>query len=431
MKRLMIGATLLLSLVANAEDGFDDDGFDTEPVVIAVDHAPEAKGLLYGSFDIEAHYNVNNDQDLSSLKSLVDVIGEYKLDNGNKIKGNLQGYHDFIYDLDGSNYIATPDGYENEINLNELTLEGSLNSKLDFKVGRQIVVWGKSDSIRITDVLNPLDNRTPGLVDIKNLRLGRTMSKLDYYVDEYNFSAIALHENRFTKNPAQYSDFKSTPDKATNTPDDSLDNSGIALSLTGAFEGYDMGLYFADTYVDKAYLKGDILQYDNKSKMVGAAYNQVIDSFLFKAEVAHFDQIKYNIDANTTVDSARTDVLLGLEYNGITDGSIGYEISQREIHDYISSINSALNGYKREKEVQQVIRFNQAYFNQTLDLSVVLSAIGSSAQDGGSARVTLDYAVDDQVSVSGGIIDYIGGDNPIIDSYQENDRLFVKLSHTF
>jgi len=90
-----------------------------------------------------------------------------------------------------------------------------------------------------------------------------------------------------------------------------------------------------------------------------------------------------------------------------------------------------LNGYKREKEVQQVIRFNQAYFNQTLDLSVVLSAIGSSAQDGGSARVTLDYAVDDQVSVSGGIIDYIGGDNPIIDSYQENDRLFVKLSHTF
>jgi hypothetical protein len=431
MKRLMIGAALLLSLVANAEDGFDDDGFDTEPVVIAVDHAPEAKGLLYGSIDIEAHYNVNNDQDLSSLKSLVDVIGEYKLDNGNKIKGNLQGYHDFIYDLDGSNYTETPDGYENEINLNELTLEGSLNSKLDFKVGRQIVVWGKSDSIRITDVLNPLDNRTPGLVDIKNLRLGRTMSKLDYYVDEYNFSAIALHENRFTKNPVQYSDFKSTPDKATNTPDDNLDNSGVALSLTGAFEGYDMGLYFADTYVDKAYLKGDILQYDNKSKMVGAAYNQVIDSFLLKAEAAHFDQIKYNIDANTTAESARTDALLGLEYNGIADGSIGYEIALRKIHDYVGSINSALNGYKREKEYQQVVRFNQSYLNQTFDLNVVLSAVGSSAQDGGSARVTLDYAVDDQTSVSGGMIEYIGGDNPMIDSYQENDRLFVKFGHSF
>ncbi|WPE16465.1 DUF1302 family protein [Candidatus Thioglobus autotrophicus] len=431
MKGLIAGLLLATSLMVGAEDGFDDDGFDTDIVTIAIDNTPAAKGVLYGSIDLEAHYNIDNDQDLSLLKSWVDVIGEYKLDNGNKIKGNLKSAHDFIYDLDGSNYTATPSGYENEINLNELTLEGSLNSKLDFKVGRQIVVWGKSDSIRITDVLNPLDNRIPGLVDIKNLRLGRTMSKLDYYVDEYNFSAIALHENRFTENPAQYSDFKSAADKPTHMPDDQLDNAGIALSLTGAFEGYDMGLYFADTYIDKAYLKGDTLYYDNKSKMVGAAYNQVVDSFLLKAEAAHFDKIKYNTDANTTVDSARTDVLLGIEYNGITDGSIGYEIALRKIHDYVATINSALNGYKREEEYQQVIRFNQAYFNQTLDLSVVLSAMGDSAQDGGSARITLDYAIDDQISVSGGVIDYIGGDNPMIDSYQENDRIFTKLSHTF
>jgi len=432
MKKLIVGIALTASLMASAEDGFDDDGFDTEIIAIVVENTPEAKGLLYGSVELEAHYNIDNDKDLSSLKSLVDVIGEYKLDNGNKIKGNLKGYHDYIYDLDGSNYVATPKDYENEVNLNELTLEGGINSKLDFKVGRQIVVWGKSDSIRITDILNPLDNRTPGLVDIKNLRLGRTMSKLDYYVDEYNFSAIALHENRFTKNPVQYSDFKPTAvDKPTNMPADSLKNTGVALSLTGAFEGYDMGLYFADTYVDKPYLKNGILHYDNKSKMVGAAYNQVVDSFLLKAEVAHFDQIKYNTAANTTIESARTDVLLGMEYNGITDGSIAYEIALREIHDYTSTINIALNGYKQEKEYQQVIRFNQAYFNQTLDLSVVLSAMGSSAQDGGSARVTLDYAIDDQVSVSGGVIDYIGGDNLMIDSYKENDRIFAKVTRSF
>ncbi len=431
MKWLTISMLLGASLAAHAEDGFDDDGFDTDEVIIAIDHEPEARGLLYGSIDLEAHYNFDNDKDLSLLKTWVDVIGEYKLDNGHKITSNLKGAHDFIYELDGSNYTAKPNGYENEINLNELTLEGSLNPKLDFKVGRQIVVWGKSDSIRITDILNPLDNRIPGLVDIKNLRLGRTMSKLDYYVDEYNLSMIALHENRFTENPAQYSDFKLTADKPTNKPDNQLDNLGVALSLTGAFKGYDMGLYFADTYIDKAYLKSDTLFYDNKSKMLGGAYNQVIDSFLLKAEAAYFDQIKYNTDINNTVNSARTDVLLGVEYNGITDGSISYEIALRKIHDYLDTMNSALNGYKREEEYQQVVRFSQAYLNQTLDLSVVLSAMGNSAQDGGSARVTLDYAIDDQLSVSGGIIDYIGGDNPMIDSYQENDRMFVKLSHTF
>jgi hypothetical protein len=216
----------------------------------------------------------------------------------------------------------------------------------------------------------------------------------------------------------------------TRKPDDSLDNTGVALSLTGAFSGYDLGLYFADTYVDKTYLveSNTILNYDNKSKMLGAAYNQVIGSYLLKAEIAHFDHIKYNGVSDA---KARTDALLGFEYNGITDGSIGYEIAMRNIHDYSTAINIKLNGYKPEKEVQQVVRFNQSYLNQTLDLSAVLSVFGSHGQDGGSARVSLDYALDDQTSVSGGIIDYIGGDNLTINAYKNNDRIFAKMSYLF
>jgi hypothetical protein len=128
---------------------------------------------------------------------------------------------------------------------------------------------------------------------------------------------------------------------------------------------------------------------------------------------------------------ARTDALLGFEYNGITDGSIGYEIAMRNIHDYSTAINIKSNGYKPEKEVQQVVRFNQSYLNQTLDLSAVLSVFGSHGQDGGSARVSLDYALDDQTSVSGGIIDYIGGDNLTINAYKNNDRIFAKMSYLF
>ena len=52
-------------------------------------------------------------------------------------------------------------------------------------------------------------------------------------------------------------------------------------------------------------------------------------------------------------------------------------------------------------------------------------------QDGGSARVSLDYALDDQTSVSGGIINYIGGDNPAINAYKDNDRVFAKMSYLF
>jgi len=428
MKLLVTSMMLVMSLSVNAEDGFDDEGFDDEIIEVVVNNAPESKGVLYGSIDIEAHHNIGNNKNLSSLKTLVDVIGEYKFDNGVKVNGNLKGYHDFVYDLENR---TIPNGYENEINLNELNIELEISPNLDFKTGRQIVVWGKSDSIRITDILNPLDNRTPGLVDIKNLRLGRTMSKLDYYFDNLNLSVIALHENRFTKNSMQYSDFKPTEaNKSTSKPKDSLGNTGVALSLTGAFSGYDLGLYFADTYIDKPYLveSNTILKYDNKSKMLGVAYNKAMGSYLLKTEIAHFDQVKYNGVSDA---KARTDALLGVEYSGITDGSISYEVAVRKIHKYSSAINIKSNGYKPEEEIQQALRFNQSYLNQALDLSAVLSLFGDHGQDGGSARVSLDYALDDQTSISGGVIDYIGGDNLTINAYKDNDRIFAKVSYLF
>ena len=427
LKWIPIGIALAISLSSVAEDGFDDDGFDEEMVDIIVSTPSSTKGELYGSVNFELHQNISNDKNLSSAKTLVDILGEYKFDNQIKLSGNLKGYHDFVYELENQ---TVPNGYENEINLNELNIELEISPNLDFKTGRQVIVWGKSDSIRITDILNPLDNRAPGLVDIKNLRLGRFMSKLDYYVDDYNLSMITIHESRFSKTPAFGSDFGPATDKLINTPDDNLDNTTFAMSLTGAFKGYDLGLYFADTYIDKPYLANSntTLEYDNKSKMVGAAYNQVIDSYLLKAEAAHFDHIKYN---GVTDAKGRTDMLLGVEYNGITDGSLSYEVALRKIHNYEGAIGTVLNVYKPENEYQHAIRFSQSYLNQTLDFTSVLSVFGNRGQDGGSARIELDYAIDDQLSISGGVIDYLSGDNLTIDSYKDNDRIFTELSYAF
>ena len=82
------------------------------------------------------------------------------------------------------------DAYEQESELREVYLQGALASALDIKVGRQIVVWGKSDNIRITDVLNPIDNREPGLVDIEDVRLPLTMSRLDFYFGDWGLSTM-------------------------------------------------------------------------------------------------------------------------------------------------------------------------------------------------------------------------------------------------
>jgi hypothetical protein len=42
-------------------------------------------------------------------------------------------------------------------------------------------------------------------------------------------------------------------------------------------------------------------------------------------------------------------------------------------------------------------------------LGQVLGVFGKKGDEGGFARASLDYAIDDKISISGGIIDYIGG----------------------
>ncbi len=64
-------------------------------------------------------------------------------------------------------------------------------------------------------------------------------------------------------------------------------------------------------------------------------------------------------------------------------------------------------------------------------MTSVLSTFGNHAQDGGSARVELDYELDDELTISGGIIDYLAGDNPAINAFKDNDRIFAKVTHSF
>jgi hypothetical protein len=50
------------------------------------------------------------------------------------------------------------------------------------------------------------------------------------------------------------------------------------------------------------------------------------------------------------------------------------------------------------------LRFTQAYLNQTLNLTAILGVFGKKGDEGGFARASLDYAIDDKISISGGII---------------------------
>ena len=387
--KLSLIASLILSSCLYADDGFEDEdefGDDEVIEIVKVEKEDQKIFSIYGSVAISSNYSYKNKDEISSAKVSTDINLEYKLNKNYKIKSTIKAYEDFKTNIDN----------DKDANINELYLQGSITSKTDIKIGRQIIVWGKSDNIRITDSLNPMDYTTPGLVDIEDLRLGRTISKIDYFMDKWSLSGMLLHENRFSDMPKKNSDYYLN--NAPSEPSNSIDNTGVALSLSGNLEGQDIAFYYSNQYIDnKTY----------KSNMLGMAYNKVIDNFLLKTEIAHFD----NYDSKT-VDS-KTDGLVGLEYNGISDGSISLEVANKN------------------DDIQYALRFTQSYMNQTLDFTTLYSGFGKESQDGGFVRAWFDYDIDDKLSTSLGIIDYLGGDVSKFEKIKDNDRVFVSLKYNF
>ena len=437
--RMVLSTLLLVSLLKSetlddALDGFDDepvtqkaqsvndeimDGFDDDAqnlfeantrhcgTQLPKEESPKSYGFT-GKVTEQVAYSYNDDaphDNISSLKTSLLLDYEHKFDNGFKLKMNGKAYYNAIYDLRGSDKYSSDelDELRSEIELFDAYIEGSLTDSLDIKLGRQVVVWGRSDTIRVTDVLNPLDSRRPAMVDIEDLRLPVAMAKFDYFMGDWRVTPMAILEQRFSKNPPFGSAFNPSP---TQAPDDKGYSDILpALSVGGEFSGWDVNFYATQMRTDLGVLESGKIKHD-KVTMFGTALNILSGSWLFKSEVAHFDETL-----------KRTDALIGVEYNGIADTLISYDVAVQKV-DHSS------------ERYQHAFRISSDFINATLKANYLISLFGSKLDDGGFQRAWVRYDIADGIYTNIGLVDYIGGSKRF-DAVSNNDMAFMDLTYSF
>jgi hypothetical protein len=392
-------------------------------------------GYIKHEVDGVEYSGVNQAQTSLFLELDAKLLDNWKL----KVSGNV--FYDAIYDIRSNDYNDdTLDAYRTQIRLDDAFIQGSITPDLDAKVGRQIVVWGKSDSIRITDVINPLDNRTPAMTDIEDLRLSVGMAKFDYYVGSWNFSAMAIGESRIMEEAPARSEFfpveaifpiSPDPFMELKTPSSSWDNMQYAFAANGVFSGWDLSFYAADVLDQKWHIDTtNGVRTVSKVEMLGSALNIATGSWLLKGEVALLNGVKYN---STTDAKRRFDALLGFDYMGIKDTVLSLEVANRHIFDYESQMSQTVlrPDFLDRDEVQTAMRASRTYLNDSVEVTALLSIMGSKWQNGGFARVWVDYELADALGVSAGIVDYIDGDKPFAEATKDNDRVFADITYSF
>lgn len=474
-------------LLGGFEEDFDATSLEVEEAVADAPAGPEwlerlpgghwvrrhvdlsgslASGLVVNYIDHESPHGdrptapgdpgfVGRNSDFGGLSRL-DLDGMLQLDvelpHAWQLRAEALGWYDFAYRIKGRGDYGGPvlDVYEWQVDAGEVYLAGPIQEHVDFTLGRKIVNWGRSDTFRIVDVVNPLDNKEPGLVDIEDLRRPRTMAKLDVSKGPWAAEAIALLETRFDRNPPPGSDFypnlsrfSAVPGLIVIFPMESESNfsrnPGFAARIEGNFSGWDFGVFGAWVDETSRVLDADpvagVRLEGNRFEMVGLAGNLTRGAWLAKFELAWLNDLRLvrplagGALPLTTADKQRIDGMLGVEWYGPDTLTAALEVVHRQWIDLPRS--PVLPEFYEESTFETALRISRSFFRERLDVTLLGVVIGERAQDGGLFRASAEWEIDESWKLEGGWLVFEGGPKKGLGNYDANDRLYVEAKLSF
>lgn len=463
LRSLLVAAALLASAAPGAaEEGRPEEdleailgGFDDEPPVVEPEAAEEVEDArrwwdVSGSLDssISVNYlghrsstgtdygglqrfrnrlNLQLDVDFPDLRA-AEGPGGRRAPSAWKLRIAGYGFWDAAYLINGRDDYTDEvlDDYELDADVSEAWILGKVHRRVDLKVGRQVASWGRSETLRVLDVLNPIDNREPGRVDLEDLRRGVFMARGDVYAGPWSLSLIAIPEILFDHNPVFGSDFYPFPvDLEEERPDD-FRTVELAAALTGIFSGFDVSFHGAWYYDDFPRLgPGGVLVHD-RLWLVGAGGNYTLGSWLAKAELAYLDGFGF---PTVEGERGRLDVLVGLEYYGLTKTSIAVEGLNRHLFDHEDAILQL--GLRREDAQELAVRVTRTFLHERASATLLAFWQEWDGSDGSIVRLDAEYDLRDALTATVGILLYQGGDIAPFSGFARNDRLIFRLKWSF
>jgi hypothetical protein len=460
--------------------GFEDDAAAPEASGEPGESAPAGPSRrwweLTGSTDLTTSINYlahrsttgTDYTGLSMLRTRLELQLDIDLPRRWEVRLGGVGFYDFAYLANGRGRYTDDvlDDYEWWADTKDMWIQGSPLDDLDLKLGRQIVNWGRSDSVRVLDVLNPLDNREPGLADIEFLRLPVTMVKLDYYWRDWTLTGLSIPEIRTSINPPFGSDFFPPPPILVDPgliglldedePGASFANTQWAAAATGIFSGWDISFHFARVWEDRFHVNSDLTSLTeaalrasdlrlSRVHLLGAGGNYTRGSWLFKGELAGLQGPEYTVSSfvplpppappGTTLEvpagsvtTSRLDGMVGVEYYGIDDLTVALEFVERHILDFQRRMKT-FGAVEDQTEI--ALRLTGSFLNERLETTLLALVFGDPAPDASAVRLSAAYDLRDALVLQGGIVIYNGGDILAFRSIDPNDRVFFQLKYSF
>ena len=314
---------------------------------------------------------------------------------------------------------------------------------IEFRVGKQQIIWGKGDGVFITDIVSPRDMREFILPDFDEIRKGVTALKIDYFAGSSRlelawvpvFTASVMPEDNSIWNVSSLP-AGATLDSSGKDVKARLENSELFFRYSALGSSVDWEVVAGWMWDDEPSVEFDTASktafpVHNRVAVAGGSFSYSPGNFILKGDAAfyagkHFTpsvSLSEMTEGNylDTVKKNYLHYLAGIDFT-VFGVSFGSQFIQQAVLDYDSSIAG------EQTETTLTFMGRKDFMRDKLNLEM-FAYFGANESDW-LLRPKLSYDFSDNIGLVLGADIFLGNEG-MFGRYDENDMVYTTVKYSF
>ncbi len=334
-----------------------------------------------------------------------------------------------------------------DVELREAYIDTEIGNTF-LRVGKQQVVWGQADGLKVLAVLNPQSFREFILDDFEDSRIPLWMVNAEIPIGDAMFQLLWIPDNTYDDIPEPGATFAFTsplivpelppgvpvtilpPDR----PNDFFGDSDVGAKFSVFVGGWDLSLNYAYHYFDRPVVRREIStagitvrQDYERTHLLGGTFSNVFADFTLRGEIGYssdrFFLTNDTTDADGVIGSGELSYVLGLDYQGWRDWFISAQIFQSIITDPAPGL------VRDDVDTTATLLIRRDFMNDSLQAEALL--IQSLNQSDGVLQASLNYEWRTNIRLKIGADIFYGNSQGLFGQFKEKDRISMGIKFGF
>lgn len=349
----------------------------------------------------------------------------------------------YVDDPDESNYSNVNGpwfaGQHGLLELSEAYVDFEASSGY-WRLGKQQVVWGQADGLKVLDVINPQDYREFNLDDFEDSRISLWMLNAEFTIsDDASLQLLLIPDATYSRfadigTPYYITSSKYRPATSASSfplvvheverPHHEVE---VGARYRLFYAGWDLTLNYLHHRQDIPVIYRrlsashlDVVPVYEKNTLFGATASNAFGNWVVRVEAGYSTdtyQLRNSVQNEGIANTPELSSVIGLDYRGISDWFISYQWFQSTLTDYEDDI------IRERRRMQHTFLLRRSLLNETLEIE--LFTLYSDEDQDGQSRSKISYLVNDEVRIWAGVDMFYGDADGQFGQFNDTDRLVL------